>query len=289
MSNYSINTPYFDDSSLNRYLHEIGKETLLTKEKEVELAREIRKGSVKALDTLIKSNLRFVVSVAKGYQNQGMSLCDLINEGNIGLIQAAKRFDETKGYKFITYAVWWIRQAILTALAKESHFINIPINRAAVIYKIGRTSRRLEQEFGRAPSTNEIADELDFSPYKVMDTLRMSFRHLSLDTPFDDDEDSNLLDILSDKYHPSPDETAITNSLTLEIEKLLSMLPNREAEVISLYYGINRDNPLTLEEISMVFKLTCERVRQIKDKALNHLRHYSRSEKLRTYFLEEAS
>jgi RNA polymerase primary sigma factor len=260
MSNLFINIYSREDAALNQYFYEIGKEALLTKEKEVELAREIRKGSLEAMDTLIKANLRFVVHISKRYQNQGMSLCDLINEGNIGLIQAAKRFDETKGFKFCSYAVWWIRQAILSALAQESRLVRIPLNRTTEMYKARKTTRRLEQEFGRSPSTNEIADELEISPYEVMDSLRISSRHQSLDAPFNDDVERNLIDVLSDKYHPSPDEIAMTNSLTMEIEKLLSMLTDREAEVISLYYGINHDNPLTLEDISKMFKLLLRRI-----------------------------
>ncbi len=196
MSILSKKTFSLNNATLDRYLHEIGNEVLVTKDKEVELAREIRNGSLKALDSLIKANLRFVVSVAKGYQNQGMSLCDLINEGNLGLIEAAKRFDETKGFKFISYAVWWIRQAILSALAEQTRIVRLPLNRVGALYKIGKTTSSLEQEFGRAPSANEIADELEISPYEVMDTLRISLRHQSLDAPFNDGEDNKFPDIL---------------------------------------------------------------------------------------------
>ncbi len=286
MSKLSKNTFSRENATLERYLHEIGNEVLVTKDNEVELAREIRNGSHKALDTLIKANLRFVVSVAKGYQNQGMLLCDLINEGNLGLIKAAKRFDETKGFKFISYAVWWIRQAILSALAEQSRIVRLPMNRVGALHKIGKTSKSLEQEFGREPTVNEIADELEISSHEVMDTLNISSRHLSLDAPFKDAEDNKLLDVLNDKYQPSPDEKTIGNSLKLEIEKALSTLTDREAEVISLYFGINRDNPLTLEDIGKIFKLTRERVRQIKEKALNRLRHKCRSKNLRTYFID---
>jgi len=286
MSKLSKNTFSLGNATLERYLHEIGNEVLVTKDKEVELAREIRNGSLKALDTLIKANLRFVVSVAKGYQNQGMPLCDLINEGNMGLIIAAKRFDETKGFKFISYAVWWIRQAILSALAEQSRIVRLPLNRVGALHKIGKTTKSLEQKFGREPTANEIADELGMSPHEVMDTLNISSRHLSLDAPFNDGEDNKLLDVLEDKYQHSPDEKAIENSLKLEIEKALSTLTDREAEVIRLYFGINRDNPLTLEDIGKIFKITRERVRQIKEKALNRLRHQSRSKKLRTYFID---
>jgi RNA polymerase primary sigma factor len=275
--------------SLDRYLHEIGQEDIVTKEKEVELAREIRNGSLKALDTLIKANLRFVVSVAKGYQNQGMPLCDLINEGNLGLIKAAKRFDETKGFKFISYAVWWIRQAILSGLAEQSRIVRLPLNRVGALHKIGKTSKSLEQEFGRAPTANEIADELGMSSHEVVDNLSISSRHLSLDAPFSDGEDNKLLDLIYDKNQTSPDEKAMEYSLKLEIEKALSTLTDREAEVISLYFGINQDNPLTLEDIGKIFNITRERVRQIKEKALNRLRHKSRSIKLRTYFADLAT
>lgn len=282
------NTFLGENSTLDKYLHEIGNEVLVTKDKEIELAREIRNGSLEALDSLIKANLRFVVSVAKGYQNQGLSLCDLINEGNLGLIKAAKRFDETKGFKFISYAVWWIRQAILSALAEQSRIVRLPLNRVGVIHKIGKISKSLEQEFGREPTANEIADELNMSPHEVMDTLNISSRHLSLDAPFSDGEDNKLLDVIYDKCQPSPDEKTMGNSLKLEIEKALATLTNREAEVIILYFGINRDNPLTLEDIGKIFKLTRERVRQIKEKALNRLRHQSRSKKLRIYITDLA-
>ena len=285
MSKLSKSTFSSENATLEKYLHEIGNEALVTKDKEVELAIEIRNGSLKALDTLIKANLRFVVSVAKGYQNQGMSLCDLINEGNLGLIKAAKRFDETRGFKFISYAVWWIRQAILSALAEQSRIVRLPMNRVGILHKIGKTSKSLEQEFGHEPTANEIADELGISLHEVMDTLSIASRHLSLDAPFNDGEDNKLLDILEDKAQPSPDEITMDNSLKLEIDKALSTLTDREAKVISLYFGINRDNPLTLEDIGKIFKLTRERVRQIKEKALNRLRHQSRSKKLRTYFI----
>lgn len=274
------------NATLEKYLHEIGNEDLVTKEKEVELAREIRNGSITALDTLVKANLRFVVSVAKKYQNQGMSLCDLINEGNLGLIKAAKRFDETKGFKFISYAVWWIRQAILSALAEQSRIVRLPLNRVGALHKIGKTTSCLEQEFGRTPSANEIADELEISSHEVIDTLRISSRHQSLDAPFNDGEDNKLLDVLNDTCMPPPDEETMGNSLKLEIEKALSTLTKREAEVISLYFGINCENPLTLEDIGKIFKITRERVRQIKEKALNRLRHKSRSKKLVAYFID---
>lgn len=272
-----------EDQSLDRYLQEIGEVELLTADEEVELARQIKQGSQTALEKLTKANLRFVVSVAKQYQNQGLSLGDLINEGNLGLIKAAKRFDETKGFKFISYAVWWIRQAILQALAEQSRIVRLPLNRVGALHKIGKTSSGLEQEFGREPSANEIADELEMSPYEVMDTLKISSRHLSLDAPFNDGEDNRLLDVLEDKFQPSPDEKLISDSLKSEIVKALSTLTEREAEVISLYFGINRDHSLTLEEIGEKFKLTRERVRQIKEKAIKRLRHASRSKPLKGY------
>ena len=272
-----------EDQSLDRYLQEIGEVDLLKANQEVELAQLIRIGSQEALEKLTKANLRFVVSVAKQYQNQGLSLGDLINEGNLGLIKAAKRFDETKGFKFISYAVWWIRQAILQALAEQSRIVRLPLNRVGALHKIGKTSSGLEQEFGREPSATEIADELEMSPFEVMDTLKISSRHLSLDAPFNDGEDNRLLDVLEDKFQPSPDEKLMNNSLKGEIEKALSTLTDREAEVISLYFGINRDHSLTLEEIGLKFKLTRERVRQIKEKAIKRLRHASRSKPLKAY------
>jgi RNA polymerase primary sigma factor len=274
------------DITIDRYLFEIGNEVLVTRDREGELACEIRNGSSKALNTLIKANLRFVVSVAKQYQNQGMPLGDLISEGNLGLIKAAKRFDETKGFKFISYAVWWIRQAILSALAEQSRIVRLPLNRVGIIHKIGKTKSHLEQEFGREPTANEIADELEMSPHEVVDNLNISSRHLSLDAPFNDGEDNKLLDVLYDKYQPSTDEKIMEYSLKLEIEKALSTLTDREAEVISLYFGLNRDSSLTLEDIGKLFNLTRERVRQIKEKALNRLRHHSRSTKLKTFLTD---
>ena len=272
-----------EDQSLERYLQEIGEVELLTAKEEVVLARRIKKGDQTSLEKLTKANLRFVVSVAKQYQNQGLSLGDLINEGNLGLIKAAKRFDETKGFKFISYAVWWIRQAILQALAEQSRIVRLPLNRVGALHKIGKTSSGLEQEFGREPSPNEIADELEMSPYEVMDTLKISSRHLSLDAPFNDGEDNRLLDVLEDELQPSPDEQLMKDSLKNEIKKALSTLTPREAEVIGLYFGINREDSLTLEEIGERFALTRERVRQIKEKAIRRLRHTSRSKPLRAY------
>jgi RNA polymerase primary sigma factor len=272
-----------EDQSLDRYLQEIGEVNLLTAPQEAALARRIRQGDERALDRLTKANLRFVVSVAKQYQNQGLSLGDLINEGNLGLIKAAKRFDETKGFKFISYAVWWIRQAILQALAEQSRIVRLPLNRVGALHKIGKASSELEQEFGREPSPGEIADELEMSDVEVMDTLKIGSRHVSLDAPFNDSEDNRLLDVLEDDLQDAPDESLIQTSLKDEIEKALATLTKREAEVLKLYFGIHREQPLTLEEIGERFGLTRERVRQIKEKAIRRLRHTSRSRPLREY------
>ncbi len=224
-----------------------------------------------------------MVSVAKQYQNQGLSLGDLINEGNLGLIKAAKRFDETRGYKFISYAVWWIRQSILQALAEQSRVVRLPLNRVGALNKIGKTFSSLEQEYEREPTASEIADALDISAFEVTDTLRMSGRHLSIDAPFAQGEDNRLLDIVHNDTQPPPDATLMKESLRQDIERALSSLTPREAEVIRLYFGLDREHPLTLEEIGELFKLTRERVRQIKEKALRRLRHASRSNALRSY------
>ena len=265
------------------YLREIGETPLLTAEEEVTLAKRIRTGDHDALERLTKANLRFVVSVAKQYQNQGLSLADLINEGNIGLIKAAKRFDVTRGFKFISYAVWWIRQAILQALAEQSRIVRLPLNRVGTLHKIGKVSSSLEQEFGREPSPEEIATHLDLSEIEVSDTLKISNSHLSLDAPFSTSEDNSLIDVLEDEYQPSPDEQLLGDSLRVEIEKALETLTAREAEVINLYFGLNQEKALTLEEIGARFNLTRERVRQIKEKAIRRLRHASRSKSLRAY------
>jgi RNA polymerase primary sigma factor len=272
-----------EDPSLDLYLREIGETSLLTADEEVELAKKIRSGDHDALERLTKANLRFVVSVAKQYQNQGLSLADLINEGNIGLIKAAKRFDETRGFKFISYAVWWIRQAILQALAEQSRIVRLPLNRVGTLHKIGKISSSLEQEYGREPSPDEIAKELALTEVEVSDTLKISNSHLSLDAPFSDSEDNSLLDVLEDELQPSPDECLLDESLRIEIEKALDTLTPREAEVINLYFGLNHEKPLTLEEIGARFSLTRERVRQIKEKAIRRLRHASRSKALRAY------
>lgn len=272
-----------EDESLDQYLQEIGEVALLTADQEVMLAKRIKKGDQGALEELTTANLRFVVSVAKQYQNQGLSMGDLINEGNLGLIKAAQRFDETKGFKFISYAVWWIRQAILQALAEQSRIVRLPLNRVGALHKIGKASSGLEQEYGREPSPGEIADELGMNDIEVRDTLKISSRHLSLDAPFKDSEDNNLLDVLEDGMQPPPDDPLLDDALRREIEKALATLTPREAEVITLYFGINRAQPLTLEEIGERFGLTRERVRQIKEKALRRLRHTSRSRPLKSY------
>ncbi|OGC90767.1 MAG: RNA polymerase subunit sigma [candidate division Zixibacteria bacterium RBG_16_53_22] len=272
-----------EDRSLDLYLREIGETPLINAAEEVELAKKIRKGDQKALEKLTKANLRFVVSVAKQYQNQGLSLADLINEGNIGLIKAAKRFDETRGFKFISYAVWWIRQAILQALAEQSRIVRLPLNRVGTLHKIGKVSSSLQQDLGREPSPNEIAAELSLTEGEVSDTLKISNSHLSLDAPFSSSEDNSLIDILEDEMQPSPDESLLSESLRVEIEKALDTLTPREAEVINLYFGLNHEKPLTLEEIGARFSLTRERVRQIKEKAIRRLRHASRSKALRAY------
>lgn len=271
------------NQSLERYLQEIGEVALLTPDEEIKLAKRIRKGDQIALEKLTKANLRFVVSVAKQYQNQGLSLGDLINEGNLGLIKAAKRFDETRGYKFISYAVWWIRQSILQALAEQSRVVRLPLNRVGALNKIGKTFSSLEQEYEREPTAMEIAEALDISAYEVTDTLRMSGRHLSIDAPFAQGEDNRLLDIVHNDTQPPPDATLMKESLRQDIERSLSSLTPREAEVIRLYFGLDREHPLTLEEIGELFKLTRERVRQIKEKALRRLRHASRSNSLQSY------
>jgi len=272
-----------EDRSLDLYLKEIGETSLITAAEEVVLAKRIRAGDHTALEKLTKANLRFVVSVAKQYQNQGLSLADLINEGNIGLIKAAKRFDETRGFKFISYAVWWIRQAILQALAEQSRIVRLPLNRVGTLHKIGKVSAALEQELGRDPSADEIASQLALTEGEVSDTLKISNSHLSLDAPFSASEDNSLIDVLEDDMQPAPDEELLSDSLKSEIEKALDTLTPREAEVINLYFGLNHEKALTLEEIGARFNLTRERVRQIKEKAIRRLRHASRSKALRAY------
>ncbi len=272
-----------ENQSLDKYLQEIGKVDLLTPDEEIDLAQRIKKGDQKALEKLTKANLRFVVSVAKQYQNQGLSLGDLINEGNLGLIKAAKRFDETRGFKFISYAVWWIRQSILQALAEQSRIVRLPLNRVGALNKIGKAFSTLEQEFEREPSASELAEELDMSLFEVADTLKISGRHLSMDAPFAQGEDNRLLDVIQDERQPAPDSMLMEESLKEEVQRALATLSEREAEVIRLYFGLQREHSLTLEEIGEKFSLTRERVRQIKEKAIRRLRHASRSKALRSY------
>jgi RNA polymerase primary sigma factor len=272
-----------ESQSLEKYLQEIGKVDLLNPDEEIELAKRIKKGDQLALEKLTKANLRFVVSVAKQYQNQGLSLGDLINEGNLGLIKAAKRFDETRGFKFISYAVWWIRQSILQALAEQSRIVRLPLNRVGALNKIGKAFSALEQEFEREPSASELAEELDMSLFEVADTLKISGRHLSMDAPFAQGEDNRLLDVIHDDRQPSPDNTLMKESLKQEVRRALSTLSDREAEIIRLYFGLDLEHSLTLEEIGERFSLTRERVRQIKEKALRRLRDKTRSKALKAY------
>lgn len=272
--------------SLDKYLQEIGREELITPEMEVELARKIKEGDQKALDKLTKANLRFVVSVSKQYQNQGMSLPDLINEGNLGLIKAAQRFDETRGFKFISYAVWWIRQSILQALAEQARIVRLPLNKIGNINKINRTFSELEQEFEREPSIEEIADALDLPESEVKTSLSNNVRHVSMDAPLGDDADAgNMYDVLKSDDSKRPDADLMDESLKQEVERALATLTPRESDVLRLYYGIDAGakTSLTLEEIGMKFDLTRERVRQIKEKAIRRLKHSSRSEILMKY------
>jgi RNA polymerase primary sigma factor len=271
---------------LDKYLQEIGREDLITAEEEVVLARKMKKGGKegdKALETMVKANLRFVVSVAKQYQSQGLSLSDLINEGNMGLIKAAKRFDETRGFKFISYAVWWIRQAILQALAEQSRVVRLPLNKVGALNKISKIKASLEKKFEREPTSEEIAYALETTAIEVSDTLKISGKHLSIDAQFNPGDDNTLLDVLRNEKDPSPDQDLFDNSLKEEIEIALESLTIREREVIVLYFGIGKDSSMTLEEIGMKFGLTRERVRQIKEKAIRRLRHASRSKTLRDY------
>jgi RNA polymerase primary sigma factor len=276
----------FDESSLDQYLKEISAYPLLSREDEVELAARIRTGDEEALDKLVRSNLRFVVSVAKKYQNQGVALGDLINEGNLGLIRAAHKFDETKGIKFISYAVWWIRQAILQALAEQSRIVRVPLNRAGALHRIGRRSSTMLQELGREPTVEELADELDLSEDEVERTLAISQTHLSLDAPLTPGEDNRLLDYLPDQFSAGPDDETYERALASTVEEALSTLKDREARVLRLYFGLEdgRD-PMTLEEIGALLGITRERVRQIKEKALVRLRHASRARYLETFML----
>jgi RNA polymerase primary sigma factor len=271
-----------ESASLDKYLQEIGKEELITVEEEVELAQRIKKGDQAALEKLTRANLRFVVSVAKQYQNQGLSLPDLINEGNLGLIKAAEKFDETRGFKFISYAVWWIRQSILQALAEQSRIVRLPLNQVGSLNKINKAFSKFEQEHERKPSPEELAKSLELSADKVSDTLRVSGRHVSVDAPFVDGEDNSLLDVLVNNDSPNADRTLIQESLSREIHRALATLTEREADIIRLFFGIGCQE-MTLEEIGERFGLTRERVRQIKEKAIRRLRHTSRSKLLKTY------
>ena len=271
-----------ESAPLDKYLQEIGKEDLITVEEEVELAQRIRKGDQRALEKLTRANLRFVVSVAKQYQNQGLSLPDLINEGNLGLIKAAEKFDETRGFKFISYAVWWIRQSILQALAEQSRIVRLPLNQVGSLNKINKAFSRFEQEHERRPSPEELAETLDLPAEKVADTLRVSGRHISVDAPFVEGEDNSLLDVLVNDDSPVADKTLINESLSTEVERALATLTERERDIIRLFFGINCQE-MTLEEIGEKFGLTRERVRQIKEKAIRRLRHSSRSKLLKTY------
>ena len=272
-----------ETASLDKYLQEIGKVDLITAEEEVELAQKIKAGSQIALEKLTKANLRFVVSVAKQYQNQGLTLPDLINEGNLGLIKAAQRFDETRGFKFISYAVWWIRQSILQALAEQSRIVRLPLNKIGSINKINKTYAFLEQSHERPPSAEEIAKELDMTINDVKESMKNSGRHVSMDAPLVEGEDSNLYDVLRSGESPNPDRDLLHESLRTEIERALETLTPREADVIRLYFGLGNQHPTTLEEIGETFDLTRERVRQIKEKAIRRLKHTSRSKILKTY------
>jgi len=272
-----------DSASLDKYLQEIGREDLITAEDEVELAQKIKQGDQIALEKLVKANLRFVVSVSKQYQNQGLTLPDLINEGNLGLIKAAQRFDETRGFKFISYAVWWIRQSILQAIAEQARIVRLPLNQVGSLNRINKTFSKLEQEFEREPSPEEIAEVLEIEKDKVTESQSISGRHVSVDAPFKDGEDGTLLDVLSNGNSPNTDITLIHESLQREIDRSLSTLTDRERDVIKDFFGIGIPHPLSLEEIGEKFGLTRERVRQIKEKGIRRLRHTSRSKLLKTY------
>lgn len=272
--------------SLDKYLHEIGKVGLLTAEKEVELAKKIKKGDRDAFEKLINSNLRFVVSVAKQYQNQGLTLPDLINEGNLGLIKAAQRFDETRGFKFISYAVWWIRQSILQALAEQARIVRLPLNKIGSINKINKAFNQLEQEFQREPTSKEIAEILETTPEVVDEAIKSAGHHISMDAPMRDEDGNNMYDVLLNMDTPSPEKGLLNNSLQQEIERSLATLNERESEIIRYYFGLNGTRPHTLEEIGEVFGLTRERVRQIKEKAIKKLKNNYRNKLLKSYLGE---
>jgi len=273
----------FDEGSLDQYLRDISIYPLIDRDEEVRLAQLIRRKDAEALDKLVRSNLRFVVSVAKKYQNQGVALSDLINEGNLGLIRAAHKFDETKGIKFISYAVWWIRQAILQALAEQSRIVRVPLNRAGTLHRIGKRANALLQELGREPTHEEIAQEMDLSEEEVAKTISISQTHLSIDAPLTPGEDNRLLDYLPDNTNPTPDEQTFEKALTEAIEESLSGLKDREAKILRLYFGLDGEEPMTLEQIGSLLGITRERVRQIKEKALSRLRHVSRARALESF------
>ncbi len=275
-----------DTLSLDKYLHEIGKVELLTAEKEVELAKRIRKGDKAALEILINGNLRFVVSVSKQYQNQGLSLPDLINEGNLGLIKAAQRFDETRGFKFISYAVWWIRQSILQALAEQARIVRLPLNKIGSINKIHKTFSKLEQQFQREPTLDEVAKMLETRPELIEDSLNVASSHISMDAPLKEEEGNNLYDVMLNDDSPSPDINLMSGSLRKEIERSLATLSEREAEILRYYFGLNFNQPHTLEEIGDEFGLTRERVRQIKEKAIKKLKNQYRNRLLKAYLCQ---
>ena len=272
-----------DSASLDKYLQEIGREQLLPVEEEVELSQRIRKGDRRALDKLVRANLRFVVSVAKQYQNQGLSLPDLINEGNVGLIKAAEKFDETRGFKFISYAVWWIRQTILQALAEQSRIVRLPLNQVSAVNKITKAMTKFEQEFERKPSADELAELVNELPEKISDSLRASGRHVSVDAPFIEGEENSLLDVMVNTDSPMADKGLVSESLSTEIDRALGVLNEREKQIIERSFGINNQPEMTLEEIGETFGLTRERVRQIREKAIRKLRAGSRNSLLRSY------
>jgi len=272
-----------ETASLDKYLQEIGKVELITADEEVILAQKIKQGDQEALEKLTKANLRFVVSVAKQYQNQGLTLPDLINEGNLGLIKAAQRFDETRGFKFISYAVWWIRQSILQALAEQSRIVRLPLNKIGSINKINKAAANLEQEFERQPNADEIANLLEITEHEVKESVRNSGRHVSMDAPLVQGEDTTMYDVLRSSDNTTPESGLMYESLKREIERAISTLTTREADVVRLYFGLSGQHPMTLEEIGEQFDLTRERVRQIKEKAIRRLKHTSRSKILKTY------
>jgi len=272
-----------ESRSLDKYLQEIGKEELINAEEEVELARRIKQGDQLALEKLTRANLRFVVSVAKQYQNQGLSLPDLINEGNLGLIKAAQRFDETRGFKFISYAVWWIRQSILQAIAEHSRIVRLPLNQVGSLNKLNKAFSKLEQQFEREPTEEELAQQLDLAEDKVKDSIQISGRHISMDAPLVSGEESTLYDVMVNSDSPKADRDLLKESLQMEIERTLDTLSEREKEIIKLYFGIGMNHGLTIDEIGEKFDLTRERVRQIKEKALKRLRQSTRSRLLRSY------